>query len=107
MRARQHQVKFRLNDEEYALLKKKLKGSPFNMATFFRRMLVGVPTNAEQLAIFRDIQKQVRGVGRNVNQITRLSHISGKLSAETLRDVAAAQERIESKLDQLKAAWQY
>ncbi len=47
------------------------------------------------------LQKQVKGVGRNVNQITRLAHISGKVSLETLRQISAAQEKIEQQLERL------
>ena len=46
-------------------------------------------------------QKQVKGVGRNINQITRLAHISGKVSLETLRQISAAQEKIEQQLERL------
>ena len=48
-----------------------------------------------------DLQKQVKGVGRNVNQIARLAHISGKVSLETLRQISAAQEKIEQQLERL------
>ena len=52
-------------------------------------------------AFVADLQKQVKGVGRNINQITRLAHISGKVSLETLRQISAAQEKIEQQLERL------
>ena len=54
-----------------------------------------------QIRFIADLQKQVKGVGRNVNQITRLAHISGKVSLETLRQISAAQEKIEQQLERL------
>ena len=54
-----------------------------------------------QMRLLQTCKKQVKGVGRNVNQITRLAHISGKVSLETLRQISEAQEKIEQQLERL------
>ncbi len=71
------------------------------MAEYFRRLLVYGEIKIYPNAFVADLQKQVKGVGRNVNQIARLAHISGKVSLETLRQISAAQEKIEQQLERL------
>ena len=102
MRKRVHQVKFRLDDEELSLLRRKLRESNLPMAEYFRRLLVHGEIKIYPTEFAADLQKQVKGVGRNVNQITRLAHISGKVSLETLRQISAAQAKIEQQIGRLK-----
>ena len=102
MRKRVHQVKFRLDDEELSLLRRKLRESNLPMAEYFRRLLVHGAIKIYPQEFAADLQKQVKGVGRNVNQITRLAHISGKVSLETLRQISAAQAKIEQQIERLK-----
>ena len=101
MRKRVHQIKFRLDDEELSLLRRKLRESNLPMAEYCRRLLVHGEIKISPREFAADLQKQVKGVGRNVNQITRLAHISGKVSLETLRQISAAQEKIEQQLERL------
>lgn len=101
MRKRVHQIKFRLDDDELMLLRRKLRESNLPMAEYFRRLLVYGEIKIYPSAFVADMQKQVKGVGRNVNQITRLAHISGKVPLETLRQISAAQEKIEQQLERL------
>ena len=72
MRKRVHQIKFRLDDDELMLLRRKLRESNLSMAEYFRRLLVYGEIKIYPNAFVADLQKQVKGVGRNVNQITRL-----------------------------------
>lgn len=102
MRKRVHQIKFRLDDEELSLLRRKLRESNLPMAEYFRRLLVHGEITIYPKESAADLQKQVKGVGRNVNQITRLAHISGKVSLETLRQISAAQAKIEQQIERLK-----
>lgn len=101
MRKRVHQIKFRLDDDELMLLRRKLRESNLPMAEYFRRLLVHGEIKIYPKEFAADLQKQVKGVGRNVNQIARLAHISGKVSLETLRQISAAQEKIEQQLERL------
>ena len=97
-----HQIKFRLNDEELALLRKKLEDSGMSMTKFFRTLIYIGKVVVLPPELLRDIQRQVRGAGRNVNQITKMAHIHGIVSADDLRRVAAEQEKLEWALRQLE-----
>ena len=85
MRNRIHQIKFHLNDEELALLRKKVKDSGMCMTKFFRTLIYTGKVVVLPLELMRDIQRQVRGAGRNVNQITKMAHIHGG-SPQTICD---------------------
>ena len=101
MRKRMHQIKFRLDDEELLLLKRNLKSSGYSMSEYFRVLMQNGEIKIVSAEVMQDIRKQIRGVGRNINQIARLAHISGKVSMETLKDIAAAQEKLEHQLGRL------
>lgn len=101
MRRRANQVIIRLNDDELALLREKIAGCHLSISEFFRRMLTGSEVKTIPMDVLRDVQKQVRGVGRNVNQIVKLAHISGRVPREALAQLAAEQEKIERQLERL------
>ncbi len=73
-----------------------------SMSRFFRVLILSGEVKVLSPEFVRDIQRQVRGVGRNVNQLTRLAHISGKVSMETLRQISAQQEKLEQMLERLE-----
>ncbi|MGO5030007.1 plasmid mobilization protein [Candidatus Agathobaculum pullicola] len=102
MRNRVHQIKFRLNDEELSLLKRKVQDSGMSMSKFFRVLILSGEVKILSPEFVRDIQRQVRGVGRNINQIARLAHISGKVSMETLLQISTQQEKLEQMLERLE-----
>lgn len=102
MRNRVHQIKFRLNDEELSLLRRKVQDSGMSMSQFFRVLILSGEVKVLSPEFVRDIQRQVRGVGRNINQIARLAHISGKVSKETLLQISAEQEKLEQMLERLE-----
>lgn len=97
-----HQIKFHLNDEELTLLRKKVEDSGVSMAKFFRTLIYTGKVVVLPPELLRDIQRQVRGAGRNVNQIVKMAHIYGKVSADDLRRIAAEQEKLELALRQLE-----
>lgn len=102
MRNRVHQIKFRLNDEELSLLRRKVQDSGMSMSQFFRVLILSGEVKVLSPEFLRDIQRQVRGAGRNINQIARLAHISGKVSKETLLQISAEQEKLEQMLERLE-----
>ena len=102
MRRRANQIIIRLNDEELSLLRRKVQESGLSMTKFFRTVIVSGEVKPLPPELVTDIQRQIRGIGRNVNQITKLAHISGKVSMETLRQISAAQEKIEKLLARLE-----
>lgn len=83
------------------MLREKLSSSHLSIAEYFRRMLTSSEVKTIPLEVLRDVQKQVRGVGRNVNQIVKLAHISGNVPREALARLAAEQEKIEEQLERL------
>ena len=102
MRRRANQIIIRLNDEELSLLRRKVQESGLSMTKFFRTVIVSGEVKPLHPELVTDMQRQIRGIGRNVNQITKLAHISGKVSMETLRQISAAQEKIEKLLARLE-----
>ena len=64
-----------------------------SMSQFFRVLILSGEVKVLSPEFLRDIQRQVRGAGRNINQIARLAHISGKVSKETLLQISAEQEK--------------
>ena len=102
MRRRANQIIIRLNDEELSLLRRKVQESGLSMTMFFRTVIVSGEVKPLPPELVTDMQRQIRGIGRNVNQITKLAHISGKVSMETLRQISAAQEKIEKLLARLE-----
>ena len=102
MRRRANQIIIRLNDEELSLLRRKVQESGLSMTKFFRTVIVSGEVEPLPPELVTDMQRQIRGIGRNVNQITKLAHISGKVSMETLRQISAAQEKIEKLLARLE-----
>ena len=73
-----------------------------SMTKFFRTLIYIAKVVVLPPELLRDIQRQVRGAGRNVNQITKMAHIHGIVSADDLRRVAAEQEKLEWALRQLE-----
>ena len=102
MRNRIHQIKFRLNDEELEVLRKKVEDSGMSMTDFLRALVNNGNVVVLPPDLLRDIQRQVRGAGRNINQITKMAHIYGTVSAGDLRRVSAEQEKLELALRQLE-----
>ena len=102
MRRRANQIIIRLNDEELSLLRRKVQESGLSMTKFFRTVIVSGEVKPLPPELVTDMQRQIRDIGRNVNQITKLAHISGKVSMETLRQISAAQEKIEKLLARLE-----
>ena len=102
MRRRANQIIIRLNDEELSLLRRKVQESGLSMTKFFRTVIVSGEVKPLPPELVTDMQRQIRGIGRNVNQITKLAHISGKVSMETLRQISAAQEKGEKRVARLE-----
>ena len=102
MRRRANQIIIRLNDEELSLLREKVADSGMSMTKFFRTLIYAGKVVVLPPELLRDLQRQVRGAGRNVNQIVKMAHIYGKVSIDDLRRVSAEQEKLELALRQLE-----
>ena len=106
MRKRTNQIIVRLSDQEMLLLRRKLKANGMTMTGYFRALIVSGEIKTLPPELMQDVQRQVRGVGRNINQMAKLAHISGKVSMGTLYQISDAQEKLEQKVERL-AQWRF
>ena len=106
MRKRTNQIIVRLSDQEMLLLRRKLKANGMTMTGYFRALVVSGEIKTLPPELMQDVQRQVRGVGRNINQMAKLAHISGKVSMGTLYQISDAQEKLEQQVERL-AQWRF
>ena len=106
MRKRTNQIIVRLSDQEMLLLRRKLKANGMTMTGYFRALIVSGEIKTLPPELMHDVQRQVRGVGRNINQMAKLAHISGKVSMGTLYQISDAQEKLEQQVERL-AQWRF
>ena len=106
MRKRTNQIIVRLSDQEMLLLRRKLKANGMTMTGYFRALIVSGEIKTLPPELMQDVQRQVRGVGRNINQMAKLAHISGKVSMGTLYQISDAQEKLEQQVERL-AQWRF
>ena len=82
MRSRNHIVTNRMNDDEYAVLKAKVKESGLTQQSFIISAIKGaVIASAEEIDILKDLSRtladlvrQLRGLATNVNQIAHVAN---------------------------------
>lgn len=106
MRKRTNQIIVRLSDQEMLLLRRKLKANGMTMTGYFRALIVSGEIKTLPPELMQDVQRQVRGAGRNINQMAKLAHISGKVSMGTLYQISDAQEKLEQQVERL-AQWRF
>ena len=106
MRKRTNQIIVRLSDQEMLLLRRKLKANGMTMTGYFRALIVSGEIKTLPPELMQVVQRQVRGVGRNINQMAKLAHISGKVSMGTLYQISDAQEKLEQQVERL-AQWRF
>ena len=106
MRKRTNQIIVRLSDQEMLLLRRKLKANGMTMTGYFRALIVSGEIKTLPPELMQEVQRQVRGVGRNINQMAKLAHISGKVSMGTLYQISDAQEKLEQQVERL-AQWRF
>ena len=106
MRKRTNQIIVRLSDQEMLLLRRKIKANGMTMTGYFRALIVSGEIKTLPPELMQDVQRQVRGVGRNINQMAKLAHISGKVSMGTLYQISDAQEKLEQQVERL-AQWRF
>ena len=97
MRKRNHAVYIRMTTQEYDKLQSKVKQSGLSMQSFIiNASLEGKVTTLEEINILRDhsklledIDRQLRGIGINVNQLAHVANGQGALpSAIKLVEIA-------------------
>lgn len=94
MRSRQIRVSFYLSDSEQLHLKQQAANAGMSMSDLIRQLVAGCevkpkPTE-EQIAIL----KQISGIARNINQMTRLANSTHQVSCEDIQKLQEMQSDI-------------
>ena len=112
MRKRNHPINFRLTEEEYKLLSAKKDASGQTLQTFIiNASLYGRIPSAEEISemqkknkLLEDIDKQLRGMGTNLNQMAHVANGQGMIpTAEELVRISNEVHQIKS---EVKEEWQ-
>ena len=87
-RKRTVQVKFRVTEEEYALIKEKLKIIPTrNMAAYLRKMAIDGYVIQVDHSDIKEMTAQIQKIGVNINQIVRRVNAKGNLYQEDIEEI--------------------
>lgn len=107
MRKKKNVIYVRLSDEEYEMFSKKLKSSGLSMQAFVTQaILYGKITSSETVDVLKeknnylaDIDKQLRGIGTNINQMSHVANTNGELPTnKTLLDVLEEVKKLRSEV---------
>ncbi len=94
MRSGQIKINLYLSDTAYLHLKQQATNAGISMSSLIRQLVAGCevkpkPTE-EQIAIL----KQISGIARNINQMTRLANSTHQVSCEDIRKLQEMQSDI-------------
>ena len=94
-RKRTVQIKFRVTEEERALIEQKMKLIPTdNMAAYLRKIAIdGYIIHVDHSDI-KDMTAEIQKIGVNVNQIARRVNATGNVYAEDIAEIKGALEEI-------------
>ena len=82
MRKRQIKKNFFVNEKEEKILKQKAAKAKLSEAELLRSLITDKEIKEKPGLEFYDFIKVVRGMGINVNQLTKLAHINGEVDIE-------------------------
>ena len=108
MRKRNHPVYVRFSDQEYDQLMEKVTQSGQTLQSYIiHTSLSGRVTSAEEVAELRaknewlsDIDRQLRGMGTNLNQMARIANGYGWIpSADDLEQIASDVKEIKAEVN--------
>ena len=94
-RKRTVQIKFRVTEEERALIEQKMKLIPTdNMAAYLRKIAIdGYIIHVDHSDI-KAMTAEIQKIGVNVNQIARRVNATGNVYAEDISEIKGALEEI-------------
>lgn len=94
-RKRTVQIKFRVTEEERALIEQKMKLIPTdNMAAYLRKIAIdGYIIHVDHSDI-KTMTAEIQKIGVNVNQIARRVNATGNVYAEDIAEIKGALEEI-------------
>ena len=94
-RNRTHQILFRVTEEEYKIIRRKMIMSRMrNREAFIRKMLIeGVIINVDT-APLENIFYEMHKIGTNINQIAKVANTNGTVSRAELENLKGKVEEI-------------
>lgn len=107
MRKRPIEVKFRLSEEEYRMLQRKLADAGMNRNAFLVQLISGAEIYPRDMLIkicveYQIMNRLIRGIGTNVNQLAKIANSTKAVpSAHLLVDVSKEIQIINSNLQPL------
>lgn len=102
MRSRDRLVKVYLNDMEYANLKEKATGCHVTVSVFLRKLIAEEKLKTFPPDAVRDLRKQVRGIGRNINQMARHANTCGTISSFEIQQLFTNLQNIQDMISELR-----
>lgn len=117
MRKRPIELKFRLSEDEYALLQKNLAEAGMNRNAYLVRLITGAQLYPKDQLIqlnleFSIMNRLIRGIGTNINQLAKISNTnrqapSAKLLADMSQDVRVMKNNLDDLWEETrKNLWQ-
>lgn len=107
MRKRPIEVKFRLSEDEYQLLQKKLADAGMNRNAFLVQLICGAEIYPRDMLMklcveYQIMNRLIRGIGTNINQISKIANSTKAVpSAKILVDMSNEVRIIQSNLQPL------
>ena len=112
MRKRPIELKFRLSEDEYALLQKNLAEAGMNRNAYLVRLITGAQIYPKDQLIQLNLEysimnRLIRGIGTNINQIAKIANInkatpSAALLADMYQDVQTMRHNLEPLWDETR-----
>lgn len=111
-RRRNKAVTVRMNDEEYAVLQTKVDESGLTQQAYIISAVIeGTITSSDEIAVlkdisktFADLEKQLRGLATNVNQMAHIANGYGVLPA--VNDLERLSAQLENYRKESEQIWQ-
>ena len=109
MRKRNKAITFRMSDEEYSVLEKKVEESGQTLQSYLISSSLGaVITSKEEVdfikeknKIYEDMDKQLRGMGTNLNQLAHVANGYGEIpSIDILFDILSEVRKIRKEVNE-------
>ena len=87
-RKRTVQIKFRVTEEERALIEEKMKLIPTrNMAAYLRKMAIDGYVIQVDHSDIKAMTAEIQKIGVNINQITRRANATGSVYQEDIEEI--------------------
>jgi hypothetical protein len=93
MEKRIHQVKVRLTDSEHTAFKRAVSASGIKQSAYLRHIIAGRVPQPKPPPDVYELLKELRMIGRNINQLAAVANASGSVALDRL-------EEIDSRLDE-------